>query len=88
MTEITMPPICVDCQRVMYVHEIGITIVELTAWNGVPYRIYSVDILRCPKCYKLVTFGNGKVTRQHDDDFQKELDDIKNLDIAKVLHVW
>lgn len=54
-----MDIVCTKCGRLMKPDKIGVTALELIEEGGRPYRTYSYDEYKCPKCDHIILCGNG-----------------------------
>lgn len=64
-------PICVECQVPYLPEESGVAVEEMAGFG--PYKLWSADLLRCPKCKHLIIFGFGEkpIAIHHDPDYDK-----------------
>jgi len=74
----TTDQFCVKCRRKMRVAKAGQEVLELTE-KGVPYKLMTGDVLRCPECDYDVVARFGEVTAQHNDDFKERVARLRSL---------
>lgn len=69
------------CRRKMRIAKVGQEVLELTE-GGVPYKLMTGDVLRCPECdYEIVTrFGN--VLASHDKGFAESVGRLRDLGVG------
>ena len=65
------PYVCVPCGREMKIEKTGIVAIEYTSAVGTPYKAYSFDKFKCPKCGHEVLLGHGDPVGHYRDDFKK-----------------
>lgn len=67
--------ICVNCNRRMKVHKIGVPAIEYQdALYIIPYKVWRCDTVQCPECKTVAaTRFADKPTEKHDKDFKKEV---------------
>jgi len=71
----TIDEFCVKCRRKMFVARIGVEVIELTSvLGGKPYKHMGGDVLECPRCHCQIVTRFGKVTMQHDEDFEERVE--------------
>jgi len=54
-----MKPVCVKCERELYMEKAGVVVRELFQKNTMTYRIWSADLWKCPECGVEIIPGNG-----------------------------
>ena len=75
---ITVDEFCVKCRRKMRVAKAGQTVLELTE-KGVPYKLMSGDVLRCPECDYEVVSRFGSVMAKHEKGFDARVKQLREL---------
>lgn len=53
--------VCVVCEQGMRPHKIGLPVVEMYLTPPKPYRVWQMDVYRCPECKRevIITGGSG-----------------------------
>jgi len=81
----TRDEFCVKCRRKLFVATAGQEVIELVAPGGKPYKQMSGDVLECPGCHCQVVTRFGKVTAQHDKDFDERVELAKFRGVLEVV---
>ena len=74
----TIDEFCVKCRRKMRVAKAGQEVLELTE-KGVPYKLMSGDVLRCPECDYEVVSRFGEVMAMHEEGFAERVQKLRDL---------
>ena len=81
----TIDEFCVKCKRKMRIAKVGQEVVELVASGGAPYKHMDGDVLECPSCHCQVVTRFGKVTMQHDTDFEERIQSARTIGCLEVV---
>ena len=76
-------PCCVDCKTGYVPFKNDIVVLETMDDAGVPYKLWSADLLECPKCnHRLITgFGQNAIAEHYQPGFLTALQNYKDANI-------
>ena len=70
-------PCCVDCKTGYVPFKNDIAVLEMMSdEHSDPYKLWSADLLECPKCnHRIITgFGNRAIAEHYQPDFTETVD--------------
>lgn len=71
--------ICCKCQVELQIEKNGVNVVEMFSKPPQPYKIWSADLWKCPKCDNEIVagFGMQPISEHFRDDFSGILERVK-----------